>query len=81
LGINVWATPSNRLTFWNGTPSPTTDIRARFVTADEEKIRVERFNGANFGFWKMQIEDYLYQKDFYLPLSRKAQMLKEMSDG
>ena len=32
----------------------TTGIRARFVMADEKKIRVERFNDANFGFWKMQ---------------------------
>jgi len=30
------------------------------MIADEEKIRVERFNGMNLGFWKIQIEDYLY---------------------
>jgi len=32
--------------------------------ASEEKITVERFNVANFEFWKMQIENYLYQKIF-----------------
>ena len=40
--------------------------------ADEKKIRVERLNGVNFEFWKMQIKDYLYQKDLYLPLGRKT---------
>jgi len=29
---------------------PTTGIRARFVMTDEAKIRVKRFNGANFEF-------------------------------
>ena len=29
----------------------------------------------------MQIKDDLHQKDIYLPLSGKAQKLKEMSDG
>jgi len=48
--------------------------------AGEGKIRVERFNDANFRFWKMHIEDYLYQKDLYLSLGGKAQKLKEMTD-
>jgi len=29
----------------------------------------------------MQIEDYLYQKDLYLPLGGKAKKPKKMSDG
>jgi len=29
----------------------------------------------------MQIEDYMYQKDLYLPLGGKAQKSKEISDG
>ena len=29
----------------------------------------------------MQIEDYLYQKDFYLPLNENTHKPKEMSDG
>ena len=44
----------------------------------EGKIRVERFNSV---FWKMQIEDYLYQKDLYLSLDGKIHKPKEMSDG
>ena len=30
--------------------------------------RVEKFDGTNFGFWRMQIEDYLYRKELHLPL-------------
>eukprot|EP00253_Pinus_taeda_P011282 PITA_11282 len=41
---------------------------------EDGKFRVEKFNGQNFSFWKMQIEDYLYQKDLYLPLSGKTKM-------
>ena len=29
---------------------------------------IEKFNGTNFGFWRMQIEDYLYGKKLHLPL-------------
>jgi hypothetical protein len=34
------------------------------------KFRVEKFNGQNYHLWKMQMEDYLYQKDLFLPLGR-----------
>ncbi|KAK3035140.1 hypothetical protein RJ639_032813 [Escallonia herrerae] len=36
--------------------------------AEEGKGKIENFNGMNFQWWKMQVEDYLYQKDLYLPL-------------
>ena len=39
---------------------------------EEGKFRVEKFNGQNYQLWKMQMEDYLYQKDLYLPLGGKA---------
>jgi hypothetical protein len=39
--------------------------------AENGKFRVEKFNGQNFSLWKMQMEDYLYQKDLYLPLGGK----------
>jgi len=29
----------------------------------------------------MQIKDYLYQKDFYLPVGEKTHKPKKMSDG
>ena len=34
------------------------------------KIGIEKFDGFNFGFWTMQIEDYLYHKDLHEPLLR-----------
>ena len=37
----------------------------------EDKIKIEKFNDHNFGWWRMQIADYLYQKDLYLPLEGK----------
>ena len=39
------------------------------MAADEGKVKIEKFDGADFGFWKMQIEDYLYQKKLQQPLS------------
>ena len=38
--------------------------------ADEGKVRIDKFDGKDFGFWKMQIEDYLYQKKLHEPLLR-----------
>ena len=29
---------------------------------------IEKFDGTNFGFWRMQIKDYLYGKKLHLPL-------------
>ena len=45
----------------------------------EDKIKIKKFNGHNFRWWRMQIEDYLYQKDLYLPLGGKK--LDSMSDS
>ena len=36
--------------------------------AEEEKFKIEKINGKNYQHWKMQIEDYLCQKDLFLPL-------------
>ena len=41
--------------------------------ADDGKLRVDRFNGENFQLWKMQMEDYLYQKDLWKPLEGKIE--------
>ena len=41
----------------------------RSVHMESTKIGIEKFDGSDFGFWKMQIEDYLYQKDLHEPLS------------
>ena len=47
---------------------------------EDLKLRVEKFNGQNYPLWKMQMEDYLYQKDLYLPLGGKAAKPAAMKD-
>ncbi|WVY93468.1 hypothetical protein V8G54_032556 [Vigna mungo] len=48
------------------------------MAMDEGKMKIERFDGADFGFWKMQIEDYLYQKGMQEPLTcKKPEAMKE----
>jgi hypothetical protein len=39
--------------------------------AEDGKFKIEKFNGQNFAFWKMQMEDLLYQKDLYQPLEKE----------
>nr|GEX34584.1 retrovirus-related Pol polyprotein from transposon TNT 1-94 [Tanacetum cinerariifolium] len=36
--------------------------------AEDSKIKVDKFDGSDYGFWKMQIEDLLYQKSLHLPM-------------
>ncbi|GJR06611.1 hypothetical protein Tco_0529595 [Tanacetum coccineum] len=37
--------------------------------AEDSKIKIDKFDGHDFGFGKMQIEDYLYQKKLHEPLA------------
>ena len=48
--------------------------------AEDGRYRVEKFNSQNYELWKMQMEDYLYQKDLYLPLSGNTKMSMSMTD-
>ena len=48
--------------------------------SEDGKFRVEKFNGQNYQLWKMQMEDYLYQKDIFLPLSEVAKKPTVMKD-
>ena len=48
--------------------------------AEDGRFRIEKFNGQNYQLWKMQIEYYLYQRDLYLPLSRKTNKPTSMID-
>ena len=39
------------------------------MTEEAEKASgIEKFNGTDFGFWRMKIEDYLYGRKLHLPL-------------
>jgi hypothetical protein len=47
---------------------------------EDGKFRVEKFNDQNYQLWKMQMEDYLYQKDLFLPLGgieKKSMTMKD----
>jgi hypothetical protein len=44
------------------------------------KFRVEKFNGQRYQLWKMQMEDYLYHKDLFLPLVGIAKNLATTKD-
>ena len=38
------------------------------MAMEESKVKIDRFDGTDFSYWRMQIEDYLYQKKLHLPL-------------
>lgn len=38
------------------------------MTIEERKIGIQKFNGTDFEYWKMQIEDILNGKDLHQPL-------------
>jgi hypothetical protein len=44
------------------------------------KFKFEKFNGQNYQLSKMQMEDYLYQKDLFLPLGAIEKKLTTMKD-
>jgi hypothetical protein len=48
--------------------------------AEDGKFKVEKFNGQNYQLWKMQMEDYLYQKDLFLPLDGITKKSMSMKD-
>jgi len=48
--------------------------------SEDGKFRVEKFNGQNYQLWKMQMEEYFYQKDLFLPLSGVAKKPATMKD-
>ena len=49
------------------------------MDSDEVKgTGIEKFDGRDFGYWKMQIEDYLYGKKLHLPLlGQKPEAMKD----
>ena len=41
-------------------------------------FEIEKIDGTNFGFWRMQIEDYLYRKKLHLLLlGKKSDTMKD----
>jgi hypothetical protein len=48
--------------------------------AEDGKFRVDKFNNQKYQLWKIQMEDYLYQKDLFLPLGGIAKKPTIMKD-
>jgi hypothetical protein len=48
--------------------------------SEDGKFTVEKFNGQNYQLWKMHMEDYLYQKDLFLPLGGVEKKSMAMKD-
>ncbi|KAB5561215.1 hypothetical protein DKX38_006172 [Salix brachista] len=47
-------------------------------TDDVKGTGIEKIDGRDFGYWKMQIEDYLYEKKLHLPLlGQKPEAMKD----
>ena len=42
----------------------------RSLKMDSSKLGIEKFDESDFSFWKIQIKDYLYQKDLHEPFTR-----------
>jgi hypothetical protein len=38
------------------------------MTGEERKTGIEKFNGTDFEYWRLEIEDYLYGKKLHQPL-------------
>ena len=62
---------------------PTSDIRAKIrveamVGEDGKRSRIEKFDGIDFAYWRMRIEDYLYGKKLHMPrLGTKHETMKD----
>lgn len=48
---------------------------------DKETMKIDRCYGKDFGLWKMQIEDLLYQKNLHQPLSREKPYSMKQENG
>jgi hypothetical protein len=49
------------------------------MAREEGKIGIEKFDGTDFAYWKMQIEDIIYGKDLHQPLL--GEQLDDMYDS
>jgi hypothetical protein len=45
--------------------------------AEDKKVRIEKFDGKDFSWWKMQVEDLLVEKDLDLALGDKPEEMKD----
>ena len=64
---------------WDPTSGIGVKVRVEAMIGEEGKaLGIEKFDGTDFGYWRMQIEDYLYGKKLCLPLLRtKPETMKD----
>ncbi|KAL8092162.1 hypothetical protein AgCh_034456 [Apium graveolens] len=48
--------------------------------AEDGKVKIDKFDGKDYGIWKMQIEDYLYHKKLHEPLEEKKPTVMKDED-
>ena len=54
---------------WDPTSGIRAKVRVEAMAEEEGKASgIKKFDGTNFGYWRMQIEDYLYRKKLHQPL-------------
>lgn len=53
-------------------------VRVGTMAVKNGKTKIKNFDGSDFRFWKMQIENYLYSKDLYqLLMGQKTKSMFE----
>ena len=75
-GVQTCALP---IFIWDPTNGIRTKVRVEAMAREEGKgSGIEKFDGTNFTYWRMQIEDYLYGKKLHLPLlEMKPETMKD----
>ena len=53
---------------WDPTNGIRAKVRVEAMVREGKSSGIEKFDGTNFGYWRMQIEDYLYRKKLHQPL-------------
>lgn len=51
------------------------------IGEDLTRFSIEKFNGMNFVYWKLKIDDVLYEKILYQSLRGKSKKPAIMSDA
>ena len=65
--------------FWDLTSGTRAKVRVETMAREEGKgLGIKKFDGTDFVYWRMQIEDYLYGKKLHLPLlGKKTENMKD----
>ena len=57
---------------WDPTSGVRAKVRVEAMAKEEGKASgIEKFDGTNFGYWRMQNDDYLYETKLNLSLFRE----------